>query len=397
MINEPDLQADIPEFSLVKGGLVYRFFRWTDLCDEDLEPAFRRCLVFAAITWVPLFLISFFEGHAFFSGSGIPFFRDITVHARFLVALPALLAAETAAQELIGPRIKEFLTRKIIRPDDLPRFKAAIESAHRMRDSVVVEAGLMILVYSLGLWIWRSQIASESPSWYAAPDGTNLNLTLAGYWLILVCVPIFQFLLIRWYYRFVIWFIFLLRVSRLNMNLVATHSDRSAGIGFLAQCAYGFTGVLFAQGVLTSASIANEALHAGRNVVDYKMETVAVVLFFLAVVLVPLTVFSPALVKAKWHALVIYGALASKYVEGFDNKWIGGENPDREALLGTGDIQSLADLSNSFAVLQSMRPVPFELKDVLWLAGTTAIPLLPLAFFVFSLNELIEKLVQVLV
>jgi len=35
-----------------------------------------------------------------------------------------------------------------------------------------------------------------------------------------VSIPIFQFILLRWYLRFVIWFLFLWRASRLNLHLL---------------------------------------------------------------------------------------------------------------------------------------------------------------------------------
>jgi hypothetical protein len=386
-----------PQFSLVQGGLVYRFFKWTRLCNDDLQPTAKRIVVISLLAWLPLLLLSMFEGHSN-DTVGIPFLNDLSAHLRFLVALPCLLAAESVAHEIMRPRIREFLGRHIVRDDDVPKLKAAVDSAHRMRDSVLIEAGLLALVYSFGLWIWSSQIASGTSSWYATPDGTHINLSLAGYWLVLVSVPLFQFFLLRWYVRFFIWFLFLLRVSRLDLNLVATHSDRSGGIGFLAQCVYGFSGVLFAQGTLLSATIAMSVINEGRSVYDFKKETVGSVLVFLAVVLGPLALFSRRMLQAKWNALLVYSSLASKYVEDFDRKWIrGGRDTQSEPLLGTGDIQSLADLTNSYAVLQSMRPVPFELRDALWLAAVTVAPLLPLAFFVFSAEELLRKLIQILI
>ncbi|HRI04250.1 MAG TPA: hypothetical protein PLL77_10955 [Pyrinomonadaceae bacterium] len=391
-LTDSDTADEVPDFSLTQGGLTYRFFCWTGLCNNELGLVHRRVLVIAAVAWLPLFLLSLFGGHSLFT----PFLNDVTAHGRFLIALPALLAAEAAAHKMIGPRIKNFITRKIVAPADIPRFKAAIDAAHIMRNSTILEAGLMILVYTLGLWVWRSEIAAGTPTWYASPDGTNMNLSLTGYWLVFVSVPIFQFFLVRWYARFVIWFVFLLRVSRLDLKLMPTHSDRSAGLGFLGPCLYGFALVLFAQGTLLSVSIANSALHAGRNVMDFKLSAVAFILFFVFAALGPLLVFLPGLVKAKWEALEVYGSLASHYVAGFDNKWIEGVNPNDEPLLGTGDIQSLADLSNSYAVLQSMHPVPFDLRDLLWLFGMSAVPLLPLAFFVFSFEELVDKLIQIL-
>ena len=65
-------------------------------------------------------------------------------------------------------------------------------------------------------------------------------------------------------------------------------------------------------------------------------------------------------------------------------------------LLGTGDIQSLADLGNSYSVASEMRIVPFSLKDMARLAVATAAPLLPLALTIFSLEEALTRLFQLL-
>lgn len=386
-----------PDFSLVQGGAAFRIFLRLGLCNNDLAPAYPRVLIIASLAWLPLLLLSLFEGHARSGGIGVPFLYDVTAHVRFLVALPALIVAETTAHRLISPRIRSFIRRNIISSEELPKFRAAIESSHRFRDSIFLEVGMIVLVYSLGLWIWSSQVASVAPTWYALPDGERMNLTLAGYWLIFVSVPLFQFFLLRWYVRIVNWFVFLQRVSRLRLDLIAIHSDRAAGLGFLGQCAYGFSAVLFAEGALISAFIANGVLHGGRTLMEYKLEAAAYVGLFLLMILGPLTVFAPAMIRAKWRALSLYGALASKYTERFENKWIGGVNPEAERLLGTGDIQSLADLSNSYSVLQSMRPVPFEVKDIVWLFVVTVVPLVPLLLFVFSIEELFDKLIQVLI
>ena len=67
-----------------------------------------------------------------------------------------------------------------------------------------------------------------------------------------------------------------------------------------------------------------------------------------------------------------------------------------EPILGTGDIQSLADLGNSYAVVREMRPVPFDLQDVALLVATTAMPILPLLLTVMPLEELVAKLVSVI-
>jgi hypothetical protein len=388
-----DAYASVPDFSLVQGGPAFRLFRRLGLCDERLEPVYLRVILVSAFTWLPLLILSIFDGRAA-GGVDIPFLNDIEHHIRFLFALPMLLAGEGLNVRMLAPRIRNFVTRKIIREKDIPRYKAAILSAHGMRDSAVIEVAIIVLVYTFGIWFYKAQVAlasSGATTWYTGPDG----LTVAGWWLTFVSLPAFQFILVRWYVRNVIWFIFLLRVSRLDLNLLATHSDRAAGIGFLAKCAYSFSYGLIAQGALLSGFIAGKVFHTGADIRSFKLEGTALILLMLVFVLGPLLVFVPRLTRAKWAGAGIYGTLVSRYIEDFDRKWIEGHN-DKEELLGTSDIQSLADISNSYSVIDQMRYVPFGLYDIAYLTAVTIAPLVPLALFVFSFEELVQRIIQIL-
>lgn len=89
------------------------------------------------------------------------------------------------------------------------------------------------------------------------------------------------------------------------------------------------------------------------------------------------------------EAAAEYGVLANRYVFSFEDKWIAGAAEETGELLGAADIQSLADLSNSYSVVREMRIVPFTLREVAWLAAATAAPLLPLTLTIFSLEELL--------
>ena len=71
----------------------------------------------------------------------------------------------------------------------------------------------------------------------------------------------------------------------------------------------------------------------------------------------------------------------------FDEKWMGDEKTD-EQLLGTADIQSLADLGNSYAGVRDMRIVPSRSSRHSRLIAATAAPLLPLLLTIMPLDEL---------
>jgi hypothetical protein len=70
-------------------------------------------------------------------------------------------------------------------------------------------------------------------------------------------VPFFQFLLLRWYVRLFIWLLFLWRISRFDLRLLAAHPDRAGGMGFLGVGSYAIAPILFAQGAVLAGLIAN--------------------------------------------------------------------------------------------------------------------------------------------
>jgi hypothetical protein len=344
---------------------------------------------------LPLLLLSILDGHGG-KGITIPFMHDVEANVRFLIALPVLIAAEVVVHRRISPLVRRFVERRIVEAEDLPEFNAAVNSALRVRNSVAVESALLVLVYTLGLWIWWNQVALKTDTWYSVSDATHLHLTLAGCWYAFVSVPFFQFILLRWYMRLGLWFRLLWQVSRLNLHLTAAHPDRAGGIGFLGNSSYAFSPILFAQGAILSGLIASRILYEGRSLLSFKMEAAGFIAFFVLCILGPLVVFTPRLTLTKRQGSAEYGLLANRYVFGFEDKWIRGAVPSAEEVLGTGDIQSLADLGNSYSVVREMRIIPFGLEDIARLAGATAAPLLPLTLTVISLEELLSRLVKLI-
>ena len=385
-------QDKVTDFSLVMGGPIFQLFRKAHLTGNNLELLHRRLLVIISIAWLPMLVLDHVA-----SRHGIPgrlsFLHDVEVQARFLVALPALIVAELIAHSRLRLVVQRFVERPIVRREDLPRFEAAIEAAVRLRNSIPVEVALLIAVYTLGLWLWNSRFGIESPTWYANPGG-RWNLTPAGWWYVFVSIPIIQFVLLRWYLRFFIWYRFLWRVSKLNLHLVPIHPDRSAGLAFLGKSAYAFGPILFAQGAMLAGLVASRVLYRGESLLSFKLQLGGFVVFFVLAILGPLLMFTPRMAAAKRKGLADYAQVAQGYVDRFEDKWVL-NTPPSEEVLGSGDIQSLADLNNSYDVVRGMRAVPFGLDDMARLAVATAAPLAPLLLTIFSPEELIMRLVKI--
>ncbi len=387
--------AEPYDFSLILGGPLYQFFRRAHLTGNTLELLWRRVLAITLFAWLPLLLLSLGEGHLW-GGTAVPFLKDADTHVRFLFALPMLIIAELVVHQRMRPLVRQFVERRLIPDEVRPKLDAILGSALRLRNSVLAEVAMIAFVYGVGvMFIWRTQSALESGGWYGPTANGNWHPSLAGLWFGCISLPLFQFILLRWYYRLFIWARFLWQVSRIGLRLMPTHPDRCGGVGFLANVGFAFTPFLLAQGALLSGMIANQIYFNGAKLLEFRIEIFAVTGIILLAVLGPLLVFIPVLSRAKRTGLTEYGALAQRYVREFDHKWLRGGAPDGEPLVGSGDIQSLADLGNSFEVVRTMRLVPFTKETVIFLAVATLLPLLPLTLTLISVEELLARFLKI--
>ena len=236
-------------------------------------------------------------------------------------------------------------------------------------------------------------------TWYneRAADGAS-HLTLAGRWYVFVSQPLFRFLSLRWLVRLiVVWYRFLWLVARIPLRLNALHPDRTGGLGFLNTSVFAFAPILIANTSLLSAMIAQRIWHEGATLPQFKMEILAVVVFLLLLVLLPQTFFVVQLERAWRAGGAQYGVLGSHYVEGFRRKWLGAHPHAREALVGSADIQSLADLANAFEVIRGMYLVPITRNTVVRLAFMIVIPLLPLVLTMIPIEQIIDRAVDMFV
>jgi hypothetical protein len=340
----------VQDFSLVLGGPLYQLLRRAHLSDDALSLQRRRIVVLALIAWLPLLLLATLSGSLFDGGVAVPFLYDVEVHVKFLVALPLLVMAEL----------------------------------------------LIAIVYAVGISVvWRQYVALDAATWYATPAAGGSTLTVAGIWYGYVSLPLFQFLLCRWYFRVCIWARLLWQVSRIPLALVPTHPDRVGGLGFLSNTVYAFVPLVLAHGALLAGTLASQIFYAGARLTDFRLEILLLMIFVVFLVVGPLLVFAPQLSRAKRTGLREYGTLAQGYVRAFDEKWLRSGTVD-EPMLGSGDIQSLADLGNSFEVVRGMRIVPVTKEAMLQLGVATLIPIVPLVLTLMPLEELLQKLLGVI-
>jgi len=205
-------------------------------------------------------------------------------------------------------------------------------------------------------------------------------------------LPMLQFVTLRWVWRWGVWCYIVVAVARLPLSTIASHPDRAAGIGFISSPITGFAVFEMALATLLSAAWGTQLLD-GRVTVPSLLPTLLVfVLSVSFIACAPLAAYTPHLYKAKRRALLAHNQLTLEYMRRFDRKWIDGRPASDADLLGTSDIQSLADIGNAFKVIQDTRTFVFGKKRLVELWLSAVVPMLPLIITVVPVDELFRRI-----
>lgn len=196
-------------------------------------------------------------------------------------------------------------------------------------------------------------------------------------------------------WRLFLWFQFLARVRRLDLQLYPPHPDQAGGLGFVGEAQRFFGILLFAFSVGSAGVMANDILYDKIPLKHFAPAIAAYVVVALLIVVGPLVVFTGTLLRTKRVGLRQYGTLATSYTGLFHKKWIEHGNPENEPLLGTGDIQSLADLGNSYGFVEKMKPLPVDPRTLIHLVIASLLPMTPLLLTVMPLKDVLKLLLKV--
>lgn len=378
-----DASDAVSHFSLLAGGPLYRLARRWGLA---APPAgfVRLGIVIALFAWLPLLVLAPFGR----DDAAISFLHSLGTHARLLVAIALFFVAEAWFDKRSRDAVRTLVDSRLVRAEQISAFRSALLEAIKWRDAWMVEAAVVVITLLFILVGPRSDLPREVSTWRTTAEG---NPTPAGWWYAMVSFPVFQFLLWRWGARMLIWWRLLWRVNRLDLQLPPAHPDLAAGLGSFGDAHLTLAPLTVGVSTMLAASFAEDILYAGADVSRFALPLAGAICATVFLTVAPLLTFSPRLIRVKQEGLLAYGTLAAGYVHAFDDKWIRQKAWQREPLLGSADVQSLADVANSFDVVRSMRIVPLSLFQVLLVVGAATLPALPLALFVIPADELILK------
>jgi len=380
------------DYSFVKGGLLYRLLTKAGLAQPGVASVRMRAGSVLLLTYVPIFVLSLFQGVAWGSAVKVPFLFDIAETCRFLLVGPLLIWSEA----LVDPWIVEVVRHvrdRLISKEELPHYDKLISCAVRCKDSYVAE--ILLFTATFG-WQWLEAHAvpqAATTTWRQLP--LSSAPTYAFLWCVYFAKPLIRFLWLRWLWRYLIWSLFLIRLASMQLKIVPTYPDRHGGLGFIAVGHARFAALALTFGAQAASIMGEQIILEGKTLVSLRYEIVGVVAIVLLIFLIPLLAFASKLHDAKRIGLFEYGVLAGKYASAFHERWIRGPRGD-DQLLGTSDIQSLADLGNSYQVVREMSISLIGKDNIMIFAVATLLPFVPLLLTVYPFDELIKHVLKVI-
>ena len=369
----------LEHFPFLETGPAYRLFE-----RMPMAPA-RRVVLLVALAWLPLALLSRLTPE---SALTVTFFADLVVQIRLLLALPIYLLCVPFIERGIQLCVSEFVVCDIVTERD--SYAAILRSTQRLLDSKLVDAILLLAAFVRSFAYFRLHPGS---SWLGMHPATSP--TPAGWWFAIVSLPLIYYVACWWLWRVFVWIYFLSRVARLKLNLIATHPDRAGGMGFISATQMRFAYLASGSNAVISADIAMLILVRGDRLEDFQILIPMIIVVHVGLIIAPLFFFSNQLVTCARIGKRLYGRLATEYVRDFQGKWMAGKNAG-EPLLGTADIQSLADLANSHDVVSGMRMVPLKRFDLIQTVAIVAAPFVPLLLTIVPAKELLKLVLSLL-
>jgi hypothetical protein len=163
-----------------------------------------RVLLVVLAGWLPLLLLAILQSLWTHSDKYTSLLWEVGVHARYLVAAPLLVLAESLCAPQLNAIAQYFMSGTIVDGVAKPRLQASVGLVRRMLGSAVVEGLVLILAYLVALAAALSHSSGQLPVW-AQPAGGMPRFSLAGWWHTLVSLPLLLMLILGWIRRLIAW------------------------------------------------------------------------------------------------------------------------------------------------------------------------------------------------
>jgi hypothetical protein len=310
-----------------------------------------------------------------------------------LIAVPVLLAGQLLMENIFRRIVLHIGEADLLTPAGMNSLDQTLFTLTRWRDSSIPEFVMVIAIYIHVATMVHSRIPIALP-WALAGPPAAVHLSAAGWYYALVSQLLYQLLLGISLWKWLLWTVFLFRLSKLNMQLVPTHPDKHGGIGFLGMSPAAIAPTVFAVSAAIGATWRIEILRQGLHLMTFKFPAIVLLAIVLILALGPLIFFVPQLEKLRRKGILEYSILGQIHSTEFHQRWIQNRAGREEDFLTAPEISTLTDFASSFENIEKLTPFPVDKGPLVVLVLAIAIPLLPAVLAEIPFIEVLKGLLQ---
>jgi len=353
-----------------------------------------RAICTVVLGWFPLVILLLAQP----SGQGSKFYSflsDFGVHTRSLLAVPLFIIVERSCLPRLNQVAQHFVGSGLVAAESRINFHNLILTTRARMNSTAAEVVVIVLAYGVAIFLRRYLVPESIPDWYWVKTN-SITLSWAGWWYLLISLPLLLIIFFGWLWRVLLWTRFLFVVSKMPLRYIAAHPDHAAGLKFLNASLLGFMPVAFTIGVIVAGSVANK-IHLHQISID-TVQTTLLALVLVVVILFagPLMIFTFKLYRVKTQGIFWYGQLASFVGQRFEDKWLTGYKKTGQHSLEVPDFSATTDLYSVVANVHASTAIPFEWRALLGLVFSTLLPFLPVVLMTIPIKVIIKELANLL-
>lgn len=345
------------------------------------------------VTWVPLVILATIQGVAWGTRVDVPLLEDFLPYGRYFLGVPILIAAEWAVGRRLGLAVAELRNSEEFDGQALETFDAVIARAIALWHGPYVMAVIVAAVYGFTLLTVFLGTGAAAGTWEHYEYPGKSAPSLAGLWQLLVSAALLRVLTYRWLWRWLIWAWVLWRIARLPIAVSPVHPDRAGGLGFLGSAQTGFAVLVLVISLQLACLVANTVSHVSAQLSGYLGHAVLLVIMSVVFVFAPLVVLIPRLSLAKWESDAPLSGWANRMDRYLEKKL---DEGDVSRILSEAEISSITDYGALLTYAREMRIVPVSNQDLLVVVGAALLPVVPLLFMAMPAQEVLEKLLVVM-
>jgi hypothetical protein len=393
--DQPTLMNSDPQRPQVSPGVATSRVFPTDLVQVSRAANakyFKYAFILVLVAFLPPAALCLLSGTAALKAFSV----DFGAQSRFFIVIPLLVLGEPLMILRLDRVAAHFLRDGLVSAEDRPRFDAAFSRFTRFRSSFLSQVAIVVSLYAVVIRALHTYVSSHSLFFWMSDKPWLQSLSPAGLWYFYASLPIIGFFVLRATWCQLLWAWFLRQVTHLDLQLIPSHPDHTAGLGFVQTCLKGYYPLVLAISTILAGAVANQIVHGHESVAGFEYMPFLALLIVLVLCVSPLCVFLGLLWRTRTRGTLEYGSLVLRLGREFEKKWLSTNSTINQGALGVPDFSATIDIYSVAANVYQMALLPFGFREVLQLLIFSLLPGVPVVLLALPFHVIFHEIFKLI-